>query len=295
MSQSTFFYGAHISIRNGIISAIDEIIEANGNLIQIFISNPMSVKVDIDKIKYNEKNCNLIKNKLLETNTKLVIHLPYVINLAKTPLPLLENSWWIKMICEQLIISEKIGSIGCVVHVGKYVGLTESEGLDNMYMSLKYIINYLKSNSMQTKIILETSAGQGTELLSTSNNDLTNLSYFYNRFTIDEHKYIKICVDTCHIFAAGYDISKKKLVENFFIDFEQQIKIENIGLIHLNDSKTKCGSCVDRHANLGEGEIHIDGIKNFIRLAIYNNIPIILETPTNYIQELKLINKQINK
>jgi len=288
MNQNNY-YGAHMSIKNGISSAIDEIIEYEGNMIQIFISNPMSTK---SSLKYTDEQCIQIRQKLADTNTSLVIHLPYVINLSKPTLKL-DESWWIKMMCEQLIISDKMGSIGCVVHVGKHLEQTIVEGIDNMYNALKFIINFIIDNSLNTYIILETAAGQGTELITTKNNSLEEFSDFYNKFTTNEKKHIRICVDTCHIFAAGFDITNSNRVKRFFDDFNKLIGIEYLSLIHLNDSKTGCGSCVDRHENLGMGKIGIEGIRNFIRYGAYYKIPIILETPDAFVKEIQLI-KTVN-
>jgi deoxyribonuclease-4 len=284
------YFGTHLSIKDGILKTIDEIKSMNGNMIQLFISNPMSIKEsNYDKINSKAKE---IKEKLINTDTKLVIHLPYVLNLAK-PNPNI-NSWWIKMICNQLQVSDNIGSLGCVVHVGKYLELTELEGLDNMMKSFKLIIKFIKDKKLNTFIILETAAGQGTELLVTNNNNIDSFANFYNEFTEDDKNYIKICVDTCHIFAAGYDISNADQVKQFFIDFNDKIGLEHMTLIHLNDSKTECGGKVDRHANLGEGKIGLEGLRYFIRYAIFYNIPIILETPGDQIEEIKLINKVKN-
>ena len=286
MQVNDFYYGAHMSIKNGIISAIDEILEYNGNMIQIFISNPMSTK---SESKINNSQCDQIRQKLLDTNSRLVIHLPYVINLSK-PIIRLEDSWWIKMICDQLIISNKMNSIGCVVHVGKHLDLTIQEGIDNMYNALIFIINFINSNKLNTYLILETAAGQGTELITTKNNSIEDLSNFYNKFTLEQKKHLRICIDTCHIFAAGFDITNSNRVKTFFDDFHRLIGIKYIALIHLNDSKSNCGSCVDRHENLGYGKIGIEGLRNFIRYGAYYKIPIILETPSAFEKELQLIN-----
>lgn len=292
--MNEFYYGAHMSIKNGISSAIDKIIEYQGNIIQIFISNPMSIKYNL---KYTDSDCKKIKQKLLDTNSKLVIHLPYVINLSK-PISNLEDAWWIKMICTQLEISSKMGSIGCVVHVGKYLDLTELEGIENMYNALMFIITYIIKNNLNTFIILETAAGQGTELITTKNNSLEEFSAFYNKFSDLEKKHLRICVDTCHIFAAGFDISTNDKVKIFFDDFHRLIGIKYLSLIHLNDSKSNCGSCVDRHENLGIGKIGLEGLRNFIRYASYYKIPIILETPGDFEKEIELIitvKKGVNK
>lgn len=288
------YYGAHMSITNGIVSAISDINEIGGNIIQIFLSSPMMLNSNIDMKKFAPKIIDQIKTKCKETNSKIVVHLPYVINLAK---PLDINPFEtksIKIIIKQLELSHLIGSIGCVVHVGKYTGLTEIEGLENMYKSLKLIIDYIREHDLNTYIILETSAGQGTELLPTKNNSLNDLAEFYARFGSADKKYIKICVDTCHVFAAGYDLREKNMVKTFFDQFNEAIGLENLALIHLNDSKKICGSCVDRHESLGKGCIGIEGLRHFIRYAIYYKIPTVLETPSDYIEELNLINEVKN-
>lgn len=283
--MNKFYYGAHLSIKNSITSAIDKIIEYGGNMIQIFISNPMSTSL---KLNYTDEQCIKIKNKLIETDSNLVIHLPYVINLSK-PILKLEDAWWIKMIHQQLIISHKMGSIGCVVHVGKHLDLTINEGIENMYNGLVNIIDFIIINKLNTYIILETAAGQGTELITTKNNSLEDFSNFYNKFTNSQKQHIRICVDTCHIFAAGFDITNNNKVKTFFDDFHRLIGIEYLALIHLNDSKSNCGSCVDRHENLGIGKIGIEGLRNFIRYGAYYKIPIILETPSAFEKEIQLI------
>lgn len=287
---SNSYYGAHISISEGVENTIDYIHSIGGNMIQIFISNPMSTKTIINMKKFSPIVCARIKQKLLDTNSKLVIHLPYVINLAKHLGPNPANNWWIQIICNQLMIGESMGSIGCVVHVGKHLDLTISDGLDNMYESIKYIIEYMKTHNLTTYLILETAAGQGSELIRTSNNSIEDLADFYNKFDDTDKNYLKICVDTCHIFAAGYDIKTKTQVKNFFDSFNALIGIQHMALIHLNDSKTNCGSCVDRHQNIGAGYIGLTGLRHFIRYGLFYQIPIILETPSEYVLELMLIN-----
>lgn len=281
-----FYYGVHLSIKNNLLDTIDYIKSIKGNMIQIFVSNPMSIKSK-PNIKIIE-NADLIKKKLIENDVKLVIHLPYTINIGKQ---FNEKEWWINAIIEQLNISEKIGSIGCVIHVGKSLTLSEYDSLNNMYKSIKYIIKYLKKKKMNTHIILETAAGQGTELIYKIN----DFFEFYNRFSEDDKDYFRLCIDTCHIFAAGHDIRKKDQVKDIFKNIDKLVGLRYIDLIHLNDSKKDCGSCVDRHENIGEGLIGKKGLKEFIRYSLLYRIPIILETPNNYINEIELIDNLKNK
>jgi deoxyribonuclease-4 len=283
------YYGAHVSIRDGIPDGIEYINNLGGNMIQIFISNPLSSRGTIVKTKYTDDRIVLIHEKLTSTDSKIVIHLPYVINLSK-PLPEnIKECKWINIICEHLVVSELIESIGCVIHVGKYLDLTQTDGLDNMYNRLIAVIDFMRERNMRTKIILETSSGQGTELLRT-NGTLNDLAEFYNRFTSDQKRYIKLCVDTCHIFVAGYDIRGKRQVKQFFDEFSEKIGLEHMALIHLNDSKASCGSRLDRHENIGEGRIGLEGLDHIIRYGLYYRIPMILETPSNTVSEVIRIN-----
>lgn len=284
------YFGAHMSIQNGVISAIDDIINLHGSMVQIFISNPMSTKTKINKKKFNEKDNELIRVKLNDTNTKLVIHLPYVINLAKN-IPIdLSTCWWINMINDHLLVSESINSIGCIVHVGKYLNLTRAEGSENMFNALSHVINFMDSKHMNTHIILETSSGQGSELLATVDNSFDELATFYNKFNENQKKYIRICIDTCHIFTAGYDIRSIEQVKQFFEKFDSTIGLKYVDVVHLNDSKSTYASHLDRHENIGSGQIGITGLTHIIKYCLYSQIPMILETPSNYDGELNLIN-----
>ena len=287
--SNILYYGGHISIEKGIINALQQIQNMNGNFIQIFLSNPMTAKFNKNNKKYSETSLVEIYDYMLKTNTKLVIHLPYVINLAN---PSFTDKYF-QLICDQLDISNLIGSIGCVVHVGKHLEQTYEDGINNMKKSLKQIINYMKSKNMKTHIILETGSCQGTELLSSYDNSLTEFAEFYNSFSTDEKKYFGICVDTCHIFAGGYDISKINIIDQFFTEFDTMIGFSHLDVIHLNDSKNKYNSHVDRHENLGDGYIGIEGISYFIQHALTNKIPLILETPSKYESEIQIIKKLI--
>lgn len=279
------FYGGHVTISRGIINGIKSINSIGGNMIQVFISNPITLNY---KNKYSEVEFEEIRTYIKTTNSKIVIHLPYVLNLAK---PNVDKQ--IKLICEQLTTSESLTSLGCVLHMGKYLELTETDGITNMYNALVKIIDFIEKNKLKTHIIVETPAGQGTEILVTRNNDLTNLANFYNKFTKDQKAHLRICVDTCHIFASGYDLRKKEQVDTFFKEFNKKIGIKYIDLIHLNDSKHDYNSHLDRHEDLCKGKIGCEGIVEFIKNASKYDIPLILETPSSYINEIKLIKTNI--
>ena len=160
-----------------------------------------------------------------------------------------------------------------------------------MKKSFEYIIDNTPSNSF---IILETAAGQGTEL----GYDLEEFAALYNSFSDKYKSRIKICIDTCHVFVAGYDLSSKKMVKAFFTKFNKLIGVKHVVLLHLNDSKPELGKRVDRHENIGKGKIGLTGLTEVIKYAKKKGIPMILETPavkksTDVKNEIDIIKKII--
>jgi deoxyribonuclease-4 len=296
--NTTFYYGSHMSVSHNIIHAIKEIEIIGGNCLQIFVSSPMSGQVSEKSYNYYYDNGKKIQDLLIEKNIKLFIHSPYTFNFAKN---ICKNDWsscfWVRSYMRELEIAHNIGATGCVIHVGKSIDLTIEEATENMYNSLSYIIEHIHKNKLESVIILETGAGQGTEMFLTENNSLDNFANFYNRFSKKQKKYIKICVDTCHIYSAGYKINTAKQCVQFFNEFDEKIGLDYLILIHLNESKREYNAHVDRHANLGQGDIGSKGISSFIMIAYMLNIPLILETPEAdpkqilAIKEIELIKK----
>jgi len=274
------YVGAHINRDKTIVKTMENIKNAGGNALQIFISNPRSTALT-DISKYNSVS-HEIKEYLKENDFKLVIHSPYVINVAsefkngKRTLTI-DECYWIKTIINQLEISDLIGSIGVVLHVGKHVKLSYNDGLENMKTAIKYVLNDISTKKLNTKLILETPAGQGTELLT----DLKDFIKFYNSFTKDEQKYLGICFDTAHTWALGYDLD-----EAYNLLFSKS-NAKNITLIHLNNSQVNKGARKDRHATILDGMIPNDKMNDFIRSIKNNKTVIILETPsTDYYKEI---------
>lgn len=285
--MSRLYVGAHISREKTIIKTMDNIRNAGGNCLQIFASNPRSTNL-VDIANY-EKIADDIKKYLKEYDFKLVIHSPYVINVAnefkinKRLMPI-EDCYWIKLILHELKISNLIGSIGVVLHVGKHVKLSYSDGLNNMKTAIDFIVNNMIKEKINTKLIIETPAGQGTELLT----DLNDFIDFFNSFTKEQQKYLGICLDTAHTWALGYELD-----EAYDILFKKNAK--NISLIHLNNSLVNKGDKKDRHATILNGVIPNSKMNNFIALLKKEKPMIILETPSSsYKEEIGHIYKLLN-
>lgn len=292
-ASNKIYVGAHICKEKTIIETMNNIKNSGGNALQIFVSNPRSAS--LVNIENYIKTADGINAYLKENNFKLVIHSPYTINIAndlKNGKRILDmgECYWIKLILHELKISELIGSIGVVLHVGKHTSQSYEKGLDNMKTAIEYIVEEMKGANYKTKLIIETPAGQGTELLK----DLKDFIAFFDSFSKEQQKHIGICFDTAHTWALGYELE-----EAYDILFKNNAK--NIVLIHLNNSSVKKGSQKDRHAIIADGEITEIKMKEFLSINIKNAknaknmLIIILETPSsNYKEEIKYIQELLH-
>lgn len=280
-----YYVGAHIAKEGGsIIKTMKKIKEAGGNCLQIFASNPRSAsEANIPKfIEIEEK----VKEYCKENNFILVIHASYTINLAmelkiNKRMINIENAYWVKSIISELIVSDIIGSIGVVVHVGKYVKLKPEEGLNNMKTTISYIVEYMKQSKIKSKLIIETPAGQGTELLV----DLNDFRDFFNSFNAEQKKCLGICLDTAHVWSSGYEIYEA-------YDILAEHNKNDILIIHYNNSRREKGSKVDTHAPILNGEIENKSMKKFLKNIKENkHSPMILmeEPSSDIINEIKWI------
>jgi deoxyribonuclease-4 len=221
-----------------------------------------------------------IKKLINKLNIILSVHISYTINIASDPN---NYSWGIMQFIEEIKIASMIGAFAVVVHLGKQLDITKEVALNNMFINLLKVLDLTKN--LDIRILIETSTGQGSEMCY----DLDEFASFFKK--IKNHR-IGICLDTCHIFNAGYDIRTKETTENYLKLFEQKIGINNIKLIHLNDSYNDLGMKIDRHQNIGRGYIGIEGIKQIIMFFTSLNIPIVLETPDEYINnDLSILSK----
>ncbi len=250
------------------------------NAFQIFLTNPRSSY----KSKITDDEILEYKKMILKNNIYLIGHFRYTFNLGQN------NPNLINVASNDIDIISNMGGSGVVFHTGNHLKLSIIESEDIMYNNIIKIIDNLTTNG---KFILETSAGEGTSILTT----LETLSKFYNRFNNNYKKKIKFCIDTCHIFAAGYDISTYDNMIKYILDFHNKIGWNNLDVIHLNDSKSICNSKKDRHENIEFGEIWNKNNKSLIillQIAKLTNKSIIFETPdiktNNYINVDKVIN-----
>lgn len=259
--------GYHLSIskttpfKDSIITAK----HSGAKIIQLFSNNA------------DDKTIEEVKNILSKNNIISVIHASYTINLA---LNWNDKSPHILTLERDFEFASKIGASSVIVHTGKQLTLSKQQGFNNMFSAIAYI---LSRTNPKINLLIETSAGQGTEMCYT----LEELGRLFNKLKLLKNRRIGVCIDTCHLFAAGYDIRTDIGLKMYLECFEETIGLKRVKLIHLNDSKKPCGSRLDRHANIGKGEIGIKPLKKFVKFFAKMNIPIVLETPNgNYKYEM---------
>ena len=224
--------------------------------------------------------------KLMKENNidieKVVVHAPYIINLANTE----KYDFAVSFLKQEVKRCEEIGIKYMVLHPGSHVGLGEEVGINNIVNGLNDVLQ-----DSEVTILLETMAGKGSELGC----NLDQIKTIIDRVTNKDR--IGICLDTCHLNDAGYDVNS---FDKILDEVDKKVGLDFVGCIHINDSKNPISSHKDRHENIGYGTIGFDTLINIIYNKRLENIPKILETPyigeyPPYKEEIDMIkNKKFN-
>ncbi|KKL27538.1 hypothetical protein LCGC14_2384150 [marine sediment metagenome] len=280
MDKEKNLIGAHTSIAGGVFNAISEANSIGANTFQIFTANqrqwrakPIS-KEDAKKFKDAKKENNI---------KKVVSHNSYLINLGSPKKESLELSR--KTFLEEIKRCHALEIDYLVFHPGAALTSTIDTCLDTISESILSFESEVKNG--KTKLLLETTAGQGSNV----GYKFEHLDYIIKKV---KHKIpIGVCLDTCHIFAAGYDIRTKKGFDKTFDEFDKVIGLKFLNAFHVNDSKADFESRKDRHESLGKGKIGIDTFKFLMKEKKIQNIPKILETPIDALwkKEIEILKK----
>ena len=201
--------------------------------------------------------------------SKVIVHAPYIINLANDSDPD-KFKFSVNFLIQEVERCDMLGIKNMVLHPGSHVGLGESVGLHNIIRGLNQILDKGECN-----ILLETMAGKGTEL----GRNIDEIKEIIDG--IENKERIGVCLDTCHLNDAGYDISD---FDKYLDEFDKKIGLSYVRCIHINDSKNPLGSHKDRHENIGYGTIGFDNLIKVIYNERLGDIPRILETP--YVNEV---------
>jgi len=264
--QHEALLGAHMSIAGGIPKSLDRAMDVGCNVLQIFVKNNNQWRGRT----LLDPEVNEFRQRWAESTIRQVVaHDSYLINLASPKEDLWERS--IAAFLDEMERCERLGLSHLVTHPGAHVGSGESRGIERIAAALQRILE--ATASYQVKIALETTAGQG----STLGHRFQHLRDILAGCGHPEQ--IVVCMDTCHVFAAGYDIRTEEGYADVMERFDQVVGLDKLEVLHFNDSKRAFGSRVDRHDHIGEGEIGKAGFRWFLNDPRLVRVPKLLETP----------------
>ena len=258
--------GAHISTSGGLDKALDRAGSLGITAMQIFVKNNMQWFA----APLGEREAGLFHGHPRRGEVASVFgHSGYLINLAATNPDFHAKS--LRSLREELVRADQLRLPFLVLHPGAHMGAGEEAGLEKITASLDEVFRQLPKN--KTRVALEITAGQGTCLGHT----FEQLAYIFDHAREPER--LCVCLDTAHLFAAGFDISTTAGAKKTFVHFDKTVGRERLAALHLNDSKTALGSRVDRHDHIGKGKIGTDVFRFIMTEPRFRKIPKVLETP----------------
>lgn len=260
------YIGSHVGFKKDtqLLGSIKEALSYNANTFMFYTGAPQNTKRNNIEDGLTLEALNIMKEKNMDYS-KVIVHAPYIINLCN------ENNFEfsVNFLTEELERVNQLGVKYLVLHPGSHVGLGVEQGIANIVKGINEALENTK-DSNNVIILLETMAGKGSEIGKTIEETKQIIE------GIKDKKHIGVCLDTCHLNDAGYDMSK---FDEYLDLFEKEIGIDKIGCIHINDSKNDINSHKDRHENIGFGTIGFDNLISIIYNDRIKDIPKILETP----------------
>ena len=259
--------GAHTPTSGGMAKrSIAYALEVGAEAIQVFASNPRGWAMPDANVEADIA----FRDKALELDIETYVHAPFLINLGSPTEATYKNS--VASTAYSLKRGREIGSKGVVIHTGSAV---DESHIDKAWKQINKgmmpVLNKLTDDDPW--LLLEPTAGQGQSLVK----KLDDLTKYFD--ALEWHPKVGVCLDTCHVFAAGHDIAKKGGMTETLDLLVSIVGIERIQLIHANDSMDVCGALKDRHQNLGDGEIGLKAFEELLAHPAVANAPLILETP----------------
>lgn len=258
--------GSHVSFtkEKQLLGSLEEALSYGSTTFMFYTGAPQNTK----RYPINDELTIRALEKMKDTKIdyqKVIVHAPYIINLANSDPEKYEFS--IRFLREELERVEQLGIKYLVLHPGSHVGKGITAGIYSITQALNQL---LIDSNQQVTILLETMAGKGTEIGS----NLEEIKEIIEK--IKNKNRIGVCIDTCHLHDAGYDLTDFNQFLNFF---DQIIGLSYLKCIHINDSKNICSAHKDRHENIGFGKIGFDTLLSIVHHPLLENIPKILETP----------------
>jgi deoxyribonuclease-4 len=277
--------GAHVSISGAIHMSVDRAVELGCTTFQIFTRNPRGwTYTKLKKAEVDE-----FRRKFEAAGFRVAVaHMPYLPNIASPKKDIYEKS--VRSLVAEL---ERCGALGLellVVHVGSHLGAGLEKGVEQVANAVNRAVEAVDN---QVKVLLENMAGQRNSCGSRFEDIAEILSRVKNADRVG------VCLDTCHLLAAGYDIRSEEAVDATISRFDKVVGLNRLWAVHLNDSRGGLGSGLDRHEHIGMGNIGENGFKAFINHPAIRDKPMVIETPEdergNYATDLAKLRKLYTK
>jgi deoxyribonuclease-4 len=260
------YIGAHVNSSGGVWKAIGNGMDIGCEAVQFFAGSPRTWKPQI----YRDADAEKFRETRADSPIRfVVIHSIYLINLASAKEDFYENS--VTSLNGAVAAAEQLGADAVVTHVGSHQGAGFDEGLVRVQAALRRALE--ESDGSSVRILLENTAGAG----GTMGVDFEELGAMIA--AADGHPRLGICLDTAHVFEAGFDLRTAAGLDEALARLDAACGLDRLVMLHLNDSKTPFGSNRDRHENIGEGEIGLDGFRSIVTHPAFADLPGILEVP----------------
>jgi deoxyribonuclease-4 len=258
--------GAHMSVAGGLPRAVERGVVHGCDALQIFAKNASQWRGRV----IPPEEIREFRAKVKASGIGPVVsHASYLINLATTDATLRRQS--IEAMADELDRAEALGLLGVVLHPGCYTRGSEAEGLELIAEALLELLRARRRG--RTMVLLEQTAGQGTALGATFEQLASMIA------KTSDHPRVGVCLDTCHLLAAGYDLCTPEGYASTFAQFGRLVGFERLKLFHLNDSKRPLGSRVDRHEHIGKGYLGLEPFRRIVNDRRFRGLPMLLETP----------------
>jgi deoxyribonuclease IV len=264
--------GAHISVAGGVSRAFARGADIGCDALQIFVKNNnrwQGAPLGEGEVRAYFEARATAAGPNLPAPLPVVAHAGYLINLCSTKPEVHSQSR--SSLLEELTRCDALAIPGLVMHPGAHLGAGVEVGIDEIARGLDAV--HAARPTGAARVLLENTAGQGTVL----GGRLADLAAI--RARLDAPERVGVCIDTCHAFAAGYDLAGAAGYEAFMAELEGAVGIAQVGALHLNDSAFGCGKRKDRHATIGEGELGLETFARILHDPRWRDVPMILETP----------------
>ncbi|MFC1593873.1 deoxyribonuclease IV [Candidatus Omnitrophota bacterium] len=258
--------GVQVSIAGKIFNAVNRAEELRCNTMQIFTHSPREFRhgklsaADIKEFKKRRQKTDI---------SPVFVHMPYVVNLASPRRRVYERS--ITIYIEEVQQVSTLGAEYLVTHMGSHRGEGEAKGLRRFCKGMNVILK--ETQETKVSILLENTAGSGHSV----GHNFKHMRQVLE--TVSWNKRLGVCLDTCHAFVAGFDLSTPRGLARLINEIDKNVGIERVKLIHLNDARDALGSLRDRHDHIGKGKIGIEGFKYIVNHPKLRKVPLVLETP----------------